>query len=72
MDEPLWTPSPEQVAQAPAGARVLDTAPMTLDETHAEIADAHRKGHESGQIVGQETLPFDDLSVTGEAMGVRQ
>ena len=32
------------VACAPAGARVMDTAPMTLDETHAEIKTAHEKG----------------------------
>lgn len=33
-----------------------------------DVALIAGKGHESGQIVGQETLPFDDLSVTGEAM----
>ena len=31
----------EVVAFAPAGARVLDTAPMTLDEIVQEMADAH-------------------------------
>ena len=34
----------EVVAIAPADARVLDTAPMTLDETHAEIVAAHEIG----------------------------
>lgn len=33
-----------------------------------DVALIAGKGHESGQIIGQETLPFDDLSVTGEAM----
>jgi UDP-N-acetylmuramoyl-L-alanyl-D-glutamate--2,6-diaminopimelate ligase len=33
-----------------------------------DVALIAGKGHESGQIVGQETLPFDDLSVTGQAM----
>lgn len=33
-----------------------------------DVALIAGKGHESGQIVGQDTLPFDDLSVTGEAM----
>lgn len=33
----------EIVAHAPAGARVVDTAEMTLDEIIAEIADAHAK-----------------------------
>ncbi|MCA8878980.1 MAG: precorrin-4 C(11)-methyltransferase [Rhodobacteraceae bacterium] len=32
---------PEVVARAPGAARVLDTASMTLDETHAEIVAAH-------------------------------
>jgi UDP-N-acetylmuramoyl-L-alanyl-D-glutamate--2,6-diaminopimelate ligase len=29
------------------------------------------KGHESGQIVGRETLPFDDATVAAEAIGAR-
>ena len=33
----------EVVAHAPAGARVLDTAPMTLDEIIAEMVEAERK-----------------------------
>lgn len=37
-----------------------------------DVALIAGKGHESGQIVGNETLPFDDLSVTGEAMEARQ
>ena len=32
------------VACAPDDAHVMDTAPMTLDETHAEILAAHAKG----------------------------
>ena len=31
-------------AAAPAGARVIDSAPMTLNETHEVILDAHRRG----------------------------
>ncbi|MFV2035451.1 MAG: SAM-dependent methyltransferase, partial [Halocynthiibacter sp.] len=31
---------PEVVSCAPEGARVLDTATMTLDQTHAEIVAA--------------------------------
>ncbi len=42
---------PEQViAGAPVGARVLDTAPMTLDETHAEIAAAHSRGEDVARV----------------------
>ncbi|MBJ3763626.1 precorrin-4 C(11)-methyltransferase [Maribius pontilimi] len=38
------------VAEAPAGARVLDTAPMTLDDTHAEIVAAHAKGQDVARV----------------------
>ncbi len=41
---------PQEVVECtPEDARVLDTAPMTLDETHAEI----RKAHENGQDVAR-------------------
>ena len=36
---------PEEVVKAaPDGARVVDTAPLTLDQILAEIVDAHEKG----------------------------
>ena len=42
---------PEQVvACAPKDARVLDTAPMTLDETHAEILAAHAIGQDVARV----------------------
>ncbi len=41
---------PEVVACAPAGARVLDTAPMTLDDTHAEIRAAQAKGQDVARV----------------------
>lgn len=40
----------EVVAGAPEGARVLDTAPMTLDDTHAEIVAAHAKGQDVARV----------------------
>ena len=40
----------EVVAGAPEGARVLDTAPMTLDETHAEILAAHQRGEDVARV----------------------
>ncbi|GGL68839.1 precorrin-4 C(11)-methyltransferase [Wenxinia marina] len=40
----------EVVAGAPDGARVLDTAPMTLDETHAEIVAAHGRGEDVARV----------------------
>lgn len=38
------------VAEAPAGARVLDTAPMTLDEIIAEIEAAHAQGQDVARV----------------------
>ena len=38
------------VACAPANARVLDTAPMTLDDTHAEIVSAHERGEDVARV----------------------
>lgn len=40
----------EVVGCAPEGARVMDTAPMTLDETHAEIMTAHAKGADVARV----------------------
>lgn len=38
------------VAGAPAGARVADTAAMTLDETHALIVEAHGRGQDVARV----------------------
>jgi precorrin-4/cobalt-precorrin-4 C11-methyltransferase len=40
----------EIVAAAPPGARVIDTAPLTLDEIIAKIAAAHRDGHDIARV----------------------
>jgi len=40
----------EVVACAPDNARVLDTAPMTLDDTHAEILAAHKRGENVARV----------------------
>ena len=40
----------EVVAGAPEGALVLDTAPMTLEETHAEIVAAHGRGADVARV----------------------
>ena len=40
----------EVVACAPEDARVMDTAPMTLDETHAEIVAAHKRGEDVARV----------------------
>ena len=41
---------PQVVAMAPEGARVLDTASMTLIETHAEIKAAHARGQDVARV----------------------
>ncbi len=41
---------PEVVAEAPDGAVVRDTAPMTLDETHAEIRAARDRGEDVARV----------------------
>jgi len=38
------------VACAPADARVMDTAPMTLEDTHAEIVAAHARGDDVARV----------------------
>jgi precorrin-4/cobalt-precorrin-4 C11-methyltransferase len=38
------------VAAAPVGARIVDTAPLTLDEIVAEMADAHGNGLEVARV----------------------
>lgn len=38
------------VAEAPPGARIVDTAPLTLDEIIDEIAAAHAKGHDVARV----------------------
>ena len=40
----------EVVACAPDEALVMDTAPMTLDETHAQIVTAHRAGQDVARV----------------------
>lgn len=40
----------EVVAIAPKGARVRDTAPMTLEETHAEILAAEARGEDVARV----------------------
>ena len=42
---------PEEIVKAaPEGARVIDTAPLHLDEIIAEIADAHAKGQDVARV----------------------
>ncbi len=38
------------IASAPKGAKVVDTAPLTLDDIITEIKKAHAKGHEIARV----------------------
>jgi precorrin-4/cobalt-precorrin-4 C11-methyltransferase len=40
----------ELVAYAPAGALVIDTAPLTLDEIIGEMREAHAAGHDVARV----------------------
>ncbi len=40
----------EVVARAPVGALVMDTAPMTLEETHAQIVAAQARGEDVARV----------------------
>jgi len=61
------------VATAPPGARVVDTAPLTLDEIVAEIAAAHRTGHDIARVhsgdpslygaIAEQMRRLDDLGI---------
>ena len=41
---------PAIIAAAPADARVVDTAPLTLDQILAELAAAHQAGHDVARV----------------------
>ena len=63
----------EVVAAAPENARVLDTAPMTLDEIIAEIARAHAQGLDVARVhsgdpslygaIAEQIRRLDDLDI---------
>ncbi len=42
---------PEVIAGAPDGARVIDTAPLTLDEIIAEIEAADERGDDVARVL---------------------
>ncbi|MER2534629.1 MAG: precorrin-4 C(11)-methyltransferase [Rhizobiaceae bacterium] len=42
--------SPDLLAHCPPGARLVDTAPLSLDEIEAEYAAAHRAGHDVARL----------------------
>jgi precorrin-4/cobalt-precorrin-4 C11-methyltransferase len=63
----------EVVAEAPAGARVIDTAPMYLDEIIAEMEAAHRAGDDVARVhsgdpslygaIGEQMRRLDQLAI---------
>lgn len=63
----------EVVAEAPAGARVVDTAPLNLDQILAEMKTAHRAGHDVARVhsgdpslygaIGEQMRRLDGLGI---------
>jgi precorrin-4/cobalt-precorrin-4 C11-methyltransferase len=56
----------EIVAAAPPGARIVDTAPLTLGEIVAEMADAHRRGLDVARLHSGDPSLYGAI---GEQMG---
>ena len=65
---------PEEIVKAaPDGARVIDTAPMTLDEIIAEVAKAHAEGKDVARVhsgdpsiygaIAEQMRRLDDLGI---------
>ena len=65
---------PEEIVKAaPVGARVIDTAPMTLDEIIAEIVTAHAQGKDVARVhsgdpsiygaIAEQMRRLDDLGI---------
>ncbi|MCW5698364.1 MAG: precorrin-4 C(11)-methyltransferase [Rhodospirillales bacterium] len=64
---------PEVVAEAPDGARILDTAPLHLDEIVAEMARAHQAGQDVARVhsgdpslygaIAEQMRRLDDLGI---------
>jgi precorrin-4/cobalt-precorrin-4 C11-methyltransferase len=63
----------EVVAAAPQGARVIDTAPLTLDEILSEMAAAHKAGLDVARVhsgdpslygaIGEQMRRLDELGI---------
>lgn len=63
----------EVVAAAPEGARVIDTAPLTLDQIIAEMLDAHEAGYDVARVhsgdpslygaIGEQMRRLDGLGI---------
>jgi UDP-N-acetylmuramoyl-L-alanyl-D-glutamate--2,6-diaminopimelate ligase len=54
--------------EAPGRAAAIRMAAERLEA--GDIRVVAGKGHEQGQIVGRETLPFDDVAETRRALGL--
>jgi precorrin-4/cobalt-precorrin-4 C11-methyltransferase len=53
---------PELLAHCPAGARIVDTAPMTLDEIEAEFAAAYAAGLDVARLHSGDLSVFSALA----------
>jgi precorrin-4/cobalt-precorrin-4 C11-methyltransferase len=53
---------PELLAHCPAGARIVDTAPMSLDEIEAEYVTAHAQGLDVARLHSGDLSVFSALA----------
>lgn len=53
---------PELLAHCPAGARIVDTAPMSLDEIEAEYVTAHTQGLDVARLHSGDLSVFSALA----------
>src|ERR1700757_4218859 len=53
---------PEMLAWCPQDARLVDTAPMTLDEIEAEYVAAHSRGHDVARLHSGDLSVFSALA----------
>jgi UDP-N-acetylmuramoyl-L-alanyl-D-glutamate--2,6-diaminopimelate ligase len=71
-------------ASAPGASRRAEARLLTLPDRRAAISEAIKvarpgdlvliagKGHEKYQVIGDRTLPFDDVEVAAQALGARR
>jgi len=62
---------PELLAYCPDGARIVDTAPLSLDEIEAEYVDAHAAGHDVARLHSGDLSVFSAVAEQMRRLDVR-
>lgn len=63
--------SPDLLAYCPEGARIVDTAPMALDEIEAEYVAAHSAGHDVARLHSGDLSVFSAVAEQMRRLEVR-